>query len=126
MAKVKLLIDTDIFIDYFNTGFLAGILENKRFQIHYSVVTKKELLAKANLKDSERKVILGTLKQYRIIPLDVRIASMYSHVRRRHSALKKEDALIAATALVWNLPLVTRNWKHYNNIVGLTLFKGIH
>jgi predicted nucleic acid-binding protein len=38
--------------------------------------------------------------------------------------MEKEDALIAATALVKKLPLVTRNVKHYKSIQGLILFKG--
>lgn len=124
MAKVQLLIDTDIFIDYLNTGFLSAILESKGFDIYYSVVTKKELLSKIGLKESERQVILTTLKRYRIIPLDNRIAGKYSDLRRKHPSLAKEDALIAATALVRRLPLVTRNWRHYKVIEGLTLFKG--
>lgn len=123
MAKVKLLIDTDIFIDYLNTGFLSAILKSKGFEIYYSVVTKKELLSKIGLKESERQVILMTLKRYRVIPLDNRIAGKYSDLRRKHLSLEKEDALIAATALVRRLPLVTRNWKHYKVIEGLTLFK---
>ncbi len=65
------------------------------------------------------------LKRFRIIPLDNRITSRYSELRRLYPALEKEDALIAATALTRRLPLVTRNWKHYNMIEGLTLFAGI-
>ena len=124
MAKVKLLIDTDIFIDYLNTGSLSTILESKSFEIYYSVVTKKELLSKRGLREAERQAILLTLKRYRIIPLDDRIAGLYSDLRRKQPPLEKEDALIAATALVRRLPLVTRNWKHYKVIKGLTLFKG--
>ncbi len=124
MAKVKLLIDTDIFIDYLNTGFLSTIFDRKSFELYYSVVTKKELLSKIGLKEAERQAILMTLKRYRIIPLDDRIAGKYSDLRRKHPPLEKEDALIAATALVRRLPLVTRNWKHYKVIEGLTLFKG--
>lgn len=124
MAKIKLLIDTDIFIDYLNTGFLSSILEGKDFEIYYSVVTKKELLSKSGLKESERLAILFTLKRYRILPLDHRIAERYSDLRRGYSFLEKEDALIAATALVKKLPLLTRNWRHYKNIEGLILFKG--
>ena len=67
MAQVKLLIDTDIFIDYLNAGFLSTILESKSFEIYYSVVTKKELLSKRGLKEAERQAILLTLKRYRII-----------------------------------------------------------
>jgi predicted nucleic acid-binding protein len=124
VAKVKLLIDTDIFIDYLNTGFLGTILESKGFEIYYSVITKKELLAKPGLKASERQAVLLTLKRHRIIPLDDRITRLYSDLRRQHPSLEKEDALIAATALVRKLPLVTRNWKHYKAIEGLTLFRG--
>jgi len=125
VAKVKLLIDTDIFIDYLNTGFLSTIFENKNFEIYYSVVAKKELLSKRGLKEAERQAILITLKRYRIIPLNSRIAQIYSDLRRKYRSLEKEDALIAATALVRKLPLVTRNWKHYKMIEGLTLFRGL-
>jgi len=125
VAKVKLLIDTDIFIDYLNTGFLSTILESKGFEIYYSIVTKKELLSKRGLKDTERQAILFTLRRHRIILLDNRIANIYSDLRRQHPTLdKKEDALVAATALARRLPLLTRNWKHYKMIKGITLFTG--
>ena len=123
MAKIKLLIDTDIFIDYLNKGFLSSIFEDKGFEIHYSIVTKKELLSKTGLKEAERQAIVYTLKEYRIIPLDDRIAAKYSDLRQSYPSLEKEDALIAATALVWGLPLVTRNFRHYKIVGGLTLFK---
>ncbi|MBI3812539.1 MAG: type II toxin-antitoxin system VapC family toxin [Nitrospirae bacterium] len=124
MAKVKLLIDTDIVIDYLNTGLLRTIFEDRGFEVYYSVVTKKELLSKPGLKETERQAVLFTLRRHRIIPLDDRITGTYSDLRRRYPSLEKEDALIAATALVKKLPLVTRNVKHYKNIQGLILFKG--
>lgn len=124
MAKVKLLIDTDIVIDYLNTGLLRTIFEDRGFEVYYSVVTKKELLFKPGLKETERQAILFTLRRHRIIPLDDRITGTYSDLRRRYPSLEKEDALIAATALVKKLPLVTRNVKHYKNIQDLILFKG--
>ena len=65
-----------------------------------------------------------TLKRYRVIPLDDRIARKYSELRGRYQALEKADALIAATALVRKLPLVTRNIRHFQNIDGLTIFAG--
>ena len=124
MAKVPLLIDTDIFIDYFKVGLLRQVFEGKEFEVYYSVVTKKELLSKSGLKESERQAILLTLKRYRLIPLDDRIARKYSEIRGRSQTLEKADALIAATALVRKLPLVTRNIRHFQNIDGLTVFTG--
>jgi predicted nucleic acid-binding protein len=124
MAKVPLLVDTDIFIDYFNAGLLRVVLESDEFEIYYLAVTKKELLSKPGLKASEREALLATLRRCRIIPLTERIAAVYSDLRRKHLSLEKEDALIAATALVRGLPLVTRNWKHYKVVEGLVLFRG--
>jgi predicted nucleic acid-binding protein len=122
MAKIKLLIDTDIFIDYFNHGFFEEILENKEFTIYYSVITKKELLAKQGLKDSEKQAILYVLRKYKIINITDDIAYRYSVLLNEYSEMTKEDALIAATALHKRLPLLTRNWKHYRKIKGLVLF----
>ena len=122
MAKVKLLIDTDIFIDYFNHGFFEEILENKEFEVYYSVATKKELLAKQGLKTSERQAILYELRKHKIVNVTADIADRYSILLVEHPEMTKEDALIAATALRKRLPLLTRNWKHYRKIKGLILF----
>jgi predicted nucleic acid-binding protein len=124
VAKAKLLIDTDIIIDYLNTGFLHRLFEEKGFEVYYSIITKKELLSKPGLRESERQAILHTLKRHRLIPLTDQITKVYSQLRQEYASLDKEDAPIAATALVKRLPLLTRNWKHYQRIQGLTLIKG--
>jgi len=49
------------------------------------------------------------------------IARRYSELRSSYPALEKEDALIAATALVRKLPLVTRNRRHFRMVEGLVL-----
>ncbi len=124
MARVKLLVDTDIYIDFLNVGLFRQILEKEDFLIYYSVVTQKELLSKRGLKRSEKEAIRNTLGRHRIIPIDSKIAAQYGILRHRYPTLDKEDTLIAATALVKKLPLMTRNWKHYRSINGLTLFTG--
>lgn len=122
MEKINLLIDTDIFIDYFNTGRFSNILENKLFVIYYSVVTEKELLSKKGLRTPEKEAILFTLKNSRRIRIDNSIALTYSELRKLYPSLDKEDVLIAATAVKKKLPLVTRNYKHYKKIKELMLF----
>lgn len=124
MAKIKILIDTDIFIDYFNHGYFEEILENDTFTIYYSVITRKELLAKQGLKNAEKQAILYVLAKYRVINITADIADTYSALLEEYDGLSKEDALIAATALHKKLPLLTRNWKHYRKIKGLVLFGG--
>ncbi|MBY0247683.1 MAG: PIN domain-containing protein [Nitrospiraceae bacterium] len=122
MAKISLLLDTDIFIDYINTGRFHALFDSSRFTIYYSAITKKELLTKPGLRDNERTSILAELAQCRLIALSDSITTRYSALRRQHPSLEKGDALIAATALVKHLPLMTRNKRHFQMITGLTLF----
>ncbi len=122
MAKIRVLADTDVFIDYLNRGFLGRLFAGKEFEVFYSIVTHKELFSKKGLKVSERMAITGVLKRHRIIQLNGEITAIYSDLRRRYPALEKEDALIAATALFKKIPLVTRNRKHFKPIHGLVLF----
>src|SRR4030067_3716712 len=99
MEKVKLLVDTDVLIDFLTSGVFSSVLESKDSEIYYPVVTKKELLAKRGLRQSERDSIALTLKRFRVVPLSPWITERYSELRRAHSTLEKEDAVIAATAL---------------------------
>jgi predicted nucleic acid-binding protein len=122
MAKISILLDTDIFIDYFNIGRFHALFDSSRFTLYYSVITKKELLTKQGLRDNDRASILDELTRCRLIPLSDSITARYSDLRRRHPSLEKADALIAATALVKRLPLMTRNKRHFRLINGLTLF----
>ena len=125
MAAVRVLVDTDILIDYFNTGRHSRLLDDRRNRIYYSVVTRKELMAKEGLRGSERQAIEEALRRFRVIPLGPPIAGHYSVLRRQHPHLEKEDALVAATAVVKRLPLLTRNWKHFRGIGGLELYAGV-
>ncbi|WHZ23376.1 MAG: hypothetical protein OJF47_002488 [Nitrospira sp.] len=122
MAKVSLLLDTDIFIDYFNHGSFYALFDPARFTIYFSVVTQKELLTKPGFRESEREAIRSELAGCRLIPISNSIAARYSDLRRHHPSLDKSDALIAATALVKQLPLLTRNKRHFKIVNGLTLF----
>lgn len=124
MAAVRVLVDTDILIDYFNAGHHIRLLDDPRNRIYYSVVSRKELWAKGGLRDAERRAIEEALRRFRLIRLSPAIAGRYSTLRRRHPTLEKEDALIAATAVTKRLPLMTRNWRHFREIAGLTLYAG--
>ncbi len=122
MAKISVLVDTDVFIDYFNTGRFSTLFHSARFTVYYSIVTKKELLTKPGLRDAERAAIENELRRCRLISMSDSIAEKYSDLRRRHASLEKGDALIAATALDKRLPLFTRNRRHYRMVPDLVLF----
>lgn len=111
--KLNLLVDTDILIDFFNHRLFRNFFESDEFQPYYSVVTKKELLSKEGIGESESAAIRRFLKTLRIVPLDRSILKTYSELRRRHPAAGKEDCLIAATAIAKKMPLATRNERHF-------------
>ncbi len=121
MGKSRLLVDTDIFIGYLNHRQHREYLEGEQWQVHYSVVTKKELLAKQGLSNRERRAILFLLKRYRQATITQAIAGRYAELRKLYPALEREDSLIAASALVRKMPLLTGNRRHFRIVAGLKL-----
>ncbi len=120
--KINILIDTDIFIDYLNHQLFRDLFESGRFQVFYSIVTKKELLAKEGLGSHETREIRSLLKKFRLIPLNAAIVEKYSELRKNYPHLEKEDCLIAAAAIIKKIPLATRNYKHYRFFKDLVLY----
>ena len=86
------------------------------------MVTKKELLSKKGLKDSEIFEIRKLLKKHRMVRLSESILKKYSELRTAHPTTHKEDCLIAATAIQKKLPLVTRNYRHFKIFPDLKLY----
>lgn len=121
MGENQLLVDTDILIDYINRRVHRTYLENPRNRIYYAAVTKKELLSKKGLKDSEKRAILTLLNRFRLIRVDQRVVREYSHLKSIYASLERADALVAASALVRRLPLLTRNQRHFRRVKGLLL-----
>jgi predicted nucleic acid-binding protein len=122
-VKKALLVDTEILIQYLNRRQYRNYLENEEWTVYYSAVTKKELLSKRGLSNRERQAILLVLKRYRQISVTHVIANCYIDLRRKYLTLEREDALIAASALVRRMPLLTGNVRHFRIVDGLTLLR---
>jgi predicted nucleic acid-binding protein len=122
-VKKALLVDTEILIQYLNRRQYRNYLENEEWTVYYSAVTKKELLSKRGLSNRERQAILLVLKRYRQISVTHVIANCYIDLRRKYLTLECEDALIAASALVRRMPLLTGNVRHFRIVDGLTLLR---
>jgi predicted nucleic acid-binding protein len=121
VGENQLLVDTDILIAYLNRRAYRSYLENPRSKVYYSAVTKKELLSKRGLKSSERRAILALLRRFRLIRVNQQISNQYSRLRAAYPSLSKGDALVAASALVRKLPLLTQNLRHFRVVKGLVL-----
>jgi predicted nucleic acid-binding protein len=124
VAANALLIDTDIFIDYLKGIQPAcALFDSAQFDIYYSSWTRKELLAKQGLRESERQEIEELLARFRMVPVDDPIAEKYWMLLKKyeHKGLRQADAIIAATAWQRSLPLLTRNQKHFRIITEIDL-----
>lgn len=121
MGENQFLVDTDILIAYINRRAYRTYLENSRNRIYYSAVTKKELLSKRGLKESERRAILTLLRRLRLIRIDQRVSSEYSRLKLVYPSLERGDTLIAASALARKLPLLTQNQRHFRLVKGIVL-----
>lgn len=124
MAK-KLLIDTDVFVDY-----LMGDLHAREFfeqlpegTFYYSALTKLELLSASVCADaSVRSSTAAMLSLGKRVETDDTITSLAAEEKRKHG-LSFLDSLMAATAMHLKAELVTRNIGEFKKIKELLLMK---
>jgi predicted nucleic acid-binding protein len=124
MARIKLLVDTDIIIDALKGVKPArALLRSQEIDIYCSVLTRKELLSKEGLKDSEKKKITGILSKVKILKVDKSVQKQFNLLLKQYIDRPEAaaDYIIAATALAKKLPLLTRNRKHFEYIKELVL-----
>jgi len=124
MAKIKLLIDTDILIDSLR-GIKGAkeLFRTKDIDLYCSILSKKELLSKSGLKESERKRIIDLLSRIKILRIDDDINKKYLFLMKKYGEKSDliADYIIAATAWSKKLPLLTRNKKHFTHIEEIIL-----
>ncbi len=108
-----LLVDTDVFIDHLRG---ASELQPGRHRIHYSVVTRCELLAG----EVGSALVQRLLDPFRELVVDRHVAERAGRIRRE-TGIAVPDALIAATALEHDLAVVTRNRRHFEPVKRLRL-----
>jgi predicted nucleic acid-binding protein len=120
----RYLIDSNVIIDYtaarlplqgsnfveqiFNTDFLISVA------VKIEVLGFDDLPGKINAMEN----FVNTAA---ILPLDEPVTAQAIQLRRTYRKLKLGDAIIAATALVYRLTLVTHNKNDFKNISGLII-----
>jgi predicted nucleic acid-binding protein len=127
MAKIRILIDTDIIIDSLK-GIRAAkeLFRTEGVDLYCSILTKKELLSKGGLKDSERKRIIKLLSVIKVLKIDDDINNKFLFLMKTYGENpdRLADYIIAATAWSKRLPLLTRNRKHFEHIKEIKLSPG--
>lgn len=118
------LVDTSVLIDYLRGhGQAIRVLENERASgvLHASEVTRLEVLA--GMRPAEEDLTRSLLSALRWHDLDADVAETAGELGRRwlpsHRGVDSADLAIAATAVLLDARLLTRNVRHFPMFVGL-------
>jgi predicted nucleic acid-binding protein len=111
VGTAELLVDTDVLVDHLR-GDRRLSADGRRLGV--SVVTRCELFAGRDEAERLRRLLSPMVD----LPIDATIAELAGSTRRR-TGLATPDALVAATALVHRIPLLTRNRRHFGRVDGL-------
>lgn len=118
MSGRKFLLDTNAIL-YILGGdeALAELLYNER--LYTSIITEIELLSYKNITAREKQQIKRFLSAFVIVNIDDDIRDQTITIKKS-SQLKIPDSIIAASAQVLDMPLVTSD-KQFKTIAGLDL-----
>jgi len=122
---IKYIWDTNTVIYYLQQQFppsaekfMDNLVNEARPVI--SAITEIELLCWKSATEKDLEVLHNFIDDTLIIELEQPIKYKTADIRKKHK-IKLPDAIIAATALVYELTLVTRNVPDFKNIDGLQL-----
>ena len=122
MGREEYLLDTNAAIGYIGETlpekaltFIDAIIDG-RFYI--SVINKIELLGFSSITEEEALKFGELIKAAEIIGLEDEIADATIAMRKQYK-VKLPDAIIAASALINGLTIITRNTKDFIKIDGL-------
>jgi len=115
------LLDTNVIIYHLNGISQASIFIDKNFKrISISFITYIEVLSYPFDNNEVETEVKHFLNQLKMISIDAKIIEKSIEIRKK-SKMKIPDAIIAATASVENLILVTRNIKDFKSVKIKTL-----
>ena len=105
MNGINLMIDTNAAIYLLNgNDQIADLLDGKN--IFISFITELELLSKPEITNSEKKIIKSFLNDCTIYDINSLVKDKVIELKQS-AKIKLPDAIIAATALWLNVPLVS-------------------
>lgn len=120
---MKYLIDTNVWIDAVSgrlpeDDFLNLILRSE--WSGFSAITRLELFGFPGLRGEEEQKLSDLLSFFAEVDVTSTVIDQAIQIRRQ-KRIKVPDAIIAATALVKNCVLLTRNMDDFKNIQGLAV-----
>lgn len=128
MEQTQYLIDTNAVIDYLgkklpDTGmdFMNNVIDSVPT---ISIITKIEVLG-FNASEQHYKILEQFMEDSIVIDLSDNVVDTCIELRKKYKS-KLPDAIIAATALVYDFTIITRNVSDFKNIIGLKVLDPYH
>lgn len=131
MTTPPVLLDTDTLSVIMRQHPLAVVRATAYLAVHkkftFSIMTRFEVLRGLNAKNATTQLVTfeRLCANSLILPLTdeiiVKAASIYAELHRQGTLIGDADILIAATALVYNLTVVTNNENHFRRISQLSV-----
>jgi len=117
----KYILDTNVVLDFMGKNFpeniqntLAEIIDE---ELNISLITKIELLGFSDTNQNLEDFVSCA----NVLALNDNIVNKTIELRRKHKK-KLPDTIIAATAIIHNLTLATRNISDFKNIENLSIW----
>ena len=121
-----ILCDTDILIEFLdrrNEDVKRKLEEFGVFNVCFSSVTASELIFGATDKKHHLRLV-AFISNSIVVPIDKEVSDLHFELVKKYSLshrLKVQDALIAATALTYDLVFYSNNKKDFKFVEGLRL-----
>ena len=107
MNGVNLFVDTNILIDLTEgTRQIAHYIHGNR--VHISIITEIELLGWHRISQSQKQMFKSLIDECTVVELSESIKNISIELKQKHK-IKLPDAVIAASALSLDIPLLTRD-----------------
>ncbi|WP_035374988.1 PIN domain-containing protein, partial [Pseudoduganella violaceinigra] len=110
-----ILFDTNIFVDMLNGVHEATVELGNYDNPAISVITYMELLSGVTTRPQDTPVLEAVLSEFIVLHIDLQVIESTIAIRGKSlmtpPKIKLPDAIIAATALSHQVPLITRNSK---------------
>lgn len=123
--ELKYLWDTNTAIYYLQKIFPAAAEEfiDKLILSNIpvlSIISEIELLCWRSATKNDLQILKNFIAECKVFSLDEAVKLKTIEIRRTHK-IKLPDAIIGATALEYNLTIITRNISDFDDVIGLNV-----
>jgi len=100
---------------------LLSYLKKNESNLKTSAICKVEVLGYHQLKKIEKQYLENFFNAIRVLPIDTDVINKAIELKQKRN-IASPDAIVAATALVYNLSILTQNKKDFNKIESLEIY----